>query len=329
MADWQERITHETPPAIRVEHELRYQAVAALILSGGPWADLGCGNGLAAAAALGDARPRSALLVDADEHAVAQAARELGIAASVQVVADLTERNDLDRIGGHLAVLGGEPIITCFEVVEHLERFSPLLEWAAALASERQATFVLSVPNDAFWSIENPYHRTMWGEGSFAELQRLLPHEHTLMRQVTLAGSALMRWDTPLEHELQVLAGAAGTVPSHFIAALGPRHAEVDVGAHVAQTDALAQRRWERQRESEVAIAAEAVKEMEATVAKQAGELRQQTKEFEDWRVYIHELERELGRPLSGSAEAMAREPPSDTTGAGGQDAAEPAEPRA
>lgn len=314
MADWQERITHETPPAIRVEHELRYRAVADLILSGGPWADLGCGNGLAAAAALGDARPRSALLVDADERAVAQAARELGVATSAQLVADLAEREDLDRIGEQLAALGGEPIITCFEVVEHLARFSPLLEWAGALASERDATFVLSVPNDAFWSIENPYHQTVWGEGAFAELRSLLPREHTLMRQVALGGSALLPWETPLETDGRVTAGGDGCVPSHFIAAFGPRHTQVKVGTLIAQSNALAQRRWERQRESEVAIAAEAVKEMEATVAKQAGELRRQTKEFDDWRVYIHELERELGRPLSGSPEAIARESQREVT---------------
>jgi hypothetical protein len=150
------------------------------------------------------------------------------------------------------------------------------------------------------------------------------------MRQVALGGSALVGWDAPLEHDLRVAAGGEEAVASHFIAAFGPRHAQVNVGANVAQTDALAQRRWERQRESEVAIAHEAVREMEATVAKQSTELREQTKQFEDWRTYIHELERELGRPLSGSPEAMALEQQHGvTTGADGQDAPEPAEPRA
>lgn len=311
MSDWQERITRETPPAIWVEHELRYRAAAPLIRSGGPWADLGCGNGLAAAAALGDAVPPSALLVDVDERAVAQAARELGIDSAVQLSADLSERAGLERVGEQLIALGDMPTITCFEVVEHLDSFLPLLEWSRAFADERQATFVLSVPNDAFWSIENPYHRTVWSEGAFAELRSLLPREHTLLRQVALGGSVFVGWDQrPLEHELRVTAGGEGGVASHFIAAFGPRHAQLYAGALVAQTDSLAQRRWERQRESDVAIALaearEAVKEMEATVARQAGELREQTTQFDEWRAYIHELERELGRPLSGSEGAVA-----------------------
>src|SRR5262249_14100369 len=158
---------------------------------------------------------------------------------------------------------------------------------------------------------------------------RLLPSDHTLLRQVALGGSALVHGDTQLHHELAVSAGSEGSVESHFIAAFGPRHGQVDVGALVAQTDALAQRRWERQRESEVGIAREAIKEMETTVAKQAGELREQTKQFDDWRTYIHELERELGRPLSGSAEAIAAERGGTTAGVGEEDAPEPAERRA
>ena len=46
------------------------------------------------------------------------------------------------------------------------------------------ATVVMSVPNDAFWATENPHHRTMWGEGAFAELQSLLPEGHTVAPQV-------------------------------------------------------------------------------------------------------------------------------------------------
>lgn len=302
MSDWQERITRETAPPIRVEHELRYRAAAPLILSASPWADLGCGNGIAAAAALGDARPGSALLVDADPDAVRQAAGELAISVSSELTADLTDPADLERIGEHLDALGADPVITCFEVIEHLDTFVPILEWSRALAEERRATFVLSVPNDAFWAIENPYHRTVWGEGAFAELRRLLPAEHTLMRQVGLGGSALVGWDgAPVQHELSVTAGGEESVPSHFIAAFGPRHRQLDARALAAQTDPLAQRRWERERDSAVVLA-------EATVARQAQELRQQTSQFDEWRAYIHELERELGRPLSGSPEAMAAE---------------------
>jgi hypothetical protein len=51
MIDWQERITRETPPAVRVEHDTRYRIAAALIAESAVWCDLGCGNGVAAGAA--------------------------------------------------------------------------------------------------------------------------------------------------------------------------------------------------------------------------------------------------------------------------------------
>ncbi len=82
MSDWQERITRETAPSIRAEHELRYRMAAPLIASGAPWADLGCGNGVAAAAAFGAARPARAVLVDIDAESVSRAARELGLAST-------------------------------------------------------------------------------------------------------------------------------------------------------------------------------------------------------------------------------------------------------
>ena len=87
--------------------------------------------------------------------------------------------------------------MTCFEVVEHLSTFVPLLEWSGALARDGAATFVISVPNDAFWSIQNPHHTSSWGEGAFEELRRLLPPEQTLLRQVALTGSALVEWESP------------------------------------------------------------------------------------------------------------------------------------
>jgi SAM-dependent methyltransferase len=316
MSDWQERITHETAPAIRVEHELRYRAAVPLILAGGPWADLGCGNGLAAAAALGRDRPPYALLVDVEEHAVARAAEELGMPEAGQLAGDLTDPKDLHRIGEMLLSAEGAPVVTCFEVVEHLSSFLALVEWSSEMARAHGATVVLSVPNDAFWSIQNPHHLTAWGEGAFEEMRRLLPAEHTLLRQVALSGSALLGWDaTPVAHELSATTGGEGTVATHFIAAFGPLHEDLWRGALAAQTDTLDQRRWERQRDSDVAIAFQiadenraAVKSQEQTIATQAQELRSHARQFEEWRTYIHELERALGRPLSGSTAAVTPE---------------------
>src|SRR5436190_1252429 len=120
MTDWQERITRQTPPAIRVEHYARYRLVAPLVGRSETWCDLGCGNGLAATAGLDGARPERARGVDV----------------------------------------------------------------------------VLSVPNDAFWAIQNPHHQTMWSEGAFEELRRLLPESAVVMRQVALAGSAVVPLDS-------------------------------------------------------------------------------------------------------------------------------------
>ena len=262
MSDWQERITRETAPAIRGEHELRYRLLAPLVARAAVWADLGCGTGLAAAAALGDARPPRAVLVDLEADAVAGAAGELAIAETSQIAGDLSDPAVLAQVGEALLAAEGERVVSCFEVVEHLPTFVPLLEWSTELAREGKATFVISVPNDAFWSIDNPYHQSIWSEGAFEELRRLLPAEHTLLRQVALSGSALCEWEETRErHELAVEVGGQEAVATHFIAAFGPRHGGLGTGALAAQSDMLEQRRWERQRESNVALAERRVAE--------------------------------------------------------------------
>jgi SAM-dependent methyltransferase len=315
MSDWQERITRETAPAIRAEHELRYRIVAPLIAASSAWADLGCGTGVAALSALGEIRPEHAVLVDVEQEVVAGAARELAVADTAQIAGDLTDHDDLTRIEAALLSVDGERVVSCFEVIEHLSTFIPLLEWSVALAREGDATFVISVPNDAFWSIANPYHLTAWGEGAFEELCRLLPSERTLLRQVALTGSALVDWQAATAQlELTVEVGGGDAVATHFIAAYGPRHEQVRHTALAAQADLLDQRRWERQRESNIAFAEamaheqrEALASHEQTIVTQRAELRKQTAQFDEWRSYIHELEHELGRPLAGTPQAMAQ----------------------
>ncbi len=300
MSDWQERITHETAPAIRAEHDLRYRAAAPLILAAGSWADLGCGNGVAAADALGGERPSHAVLVDVSEQAVARAATELGMPDAALVVADLTDPGALAEITRKLLAHGGRPLITCFEVIEHLSSFLPFVQWAAQMAGEHDCTFFISVPNDEFWAIQNPHHLSAWGEGAFEELRGLLPRETTLLRQVSVSGSALVAWDAALErHSLEVEVGGPGTVATHFLAAFGPRRGEVERSALAVQSEMLEQRRWERERENDLAVS----QRLAVEFAKQQEELRQRTVWFEEWRKYIHELERELNRPLSGAGE--------------------------
>jgi SAM-dependent methyltransferase len=287
MPDWYERITQETPPDILAEHDLRYALVAPLIAESALWCDLGCGNGIGAATALAGRRPGGrVVLVDNDGEAIAAARRELAVPEAVGLCADLSSPDGLARVREHV---GGEEgtVVTCFEVIEHLESFVPLVSMLTEIV-EGGATVVLSVPNDAFWNMRNPYHLAKWGEGAMAELRSVLPRDHVVLHQVALSGSAVLPADGEERFDVRVQARAAGE-PTHFIVAMGAQAERVSPGAQVAQVDVVAHRSWERQREAHLAVA-------EATVAKQS-------KWFEEWRAHIHGLERELGRPLSGAGE--------------------------
>jgi hypothetical protein len=225
------------------------------------------------------------VLVDNDGEAIAAAERELGVDA-VAITADLASPDGLARVREHV---GGEEgtVVTCFEVIEHLESFVPLVTMLIELV-QGGATVVLSVPNDAFWNMRNPYHLAAWGEGAMAELRSVLPDDHTVLHQVALSGSAVLPEGGDERFEVAVQASATGP-PTHFIVAMGPQADRVRPGAQITQVDVVAQRSWERQREAHLAVA-------EATIAKQS-------KWFEEWRRHIHGLEKELGRPPSGAGE--------------------------
>jgi len=305
MPDWQERITRETHPGVRVEHDIRYRLAEPLILGARTWADLGCGNGVAAADVLGGVYPGRAVLVDLQQETVDSAVAVVRAAEPVGLVADLTDRDALARV--REAVLGGTGprAITCFEVIEHLQTFVPLVEMLSELAEAGEATVLLSVPNDDFWALENPFHESMWGEGSFEELRSLLPDGAVVAQQLALQGSAVV----PEGHDgeqvtVPIRPDAEGAVPTHFLAAMGPQANLLTVHAGVAQTDLDETRRWERQREADLAH----MEALHALLAKLQGEndgfrteLQANHKEFEDWRRYIHELEGKLGLPLSGT----------------------------
>ena len=305
MPDWQERITRETNPAVRVEHDLRYRLAEPLILGARTWADLGCGNGVAAADVLGGVYPGRAVLVDAEEQAVETAAGELRAGEVAKVAADLTDRAQLQRV--REALLEGEAprVVTCFEVIEHLTSFVPLVELLSELAETGDATVLLSVPNDDFWAIENPFHETSWGEGSFTELRSLLPGSAVVARQLALQGSAVV----PEGHDgepvsVSVEPRGDGAVPTHFLAAMGPAAGSLGVHAGVAQTDLDEQRAWERQRESDLAHMEALHRHIERLQSENDAfrtELQGNHKEFEDWRRYIQELEGRLEQPQNGS----------------------------
>jgi SAM-dependent methyltransferase len=282
--DWEERISRDTNPAIRIEHEARYRMAVPVLREAPIWCDLGCGNGIAAAAALGEPFEGHAVLVDVAAEALRQAEREIRAERTVTLVADLTAEDDLRRVRDKLLEGGaGEGCITCFEVVEHLANFVPLMEMLVELAVSHRFTVALSVPNDAFWSIENPFHHTMWGEGAFEELRRLLPEDHLVAHQFALQGS-LTRVDgeheSPeiVEHEVPATA-----TPTHLLVGLGPAASRLRGAAAVGAANLVEERRWQRQRESDLAF------------------LKALERQLNESRNYIHELEGRLGLPLSGT----------------------------
>jgi hypothetical protein len=300
MPDWQERITRESAPALRVEHELRYALAAPLIADATLWCDLGCGSGVAAGKAIGDRTAERTMLVDVDAGALEQAMRELpGNVATLQ--ADLADEDAVSRVRAELLEHAGHGVrvATCFEALEHLQTFPPLVSLLTELAEQHGFTVFLSVPNDAFWSLENPHHPTMWGEGSFEELRTLLPADHLVLRQVALQGSAVAPQGEPAVNELSASVDPEG-VPSHHIAIFGAEQARVSGSARVVQADLEEERQWQRQRESDLVYHLAYVTELEGEVTKLREEVKTMSGEFEDWRSYIHELERKLGLPLSG-----------------------------
>ena len=314
MTDWQERITRGTPPAVRVEHDVRYRLAAPRILEGAGWCDLGCGNGLAAAAALGDAYGGRAVLVDLDHEAAGTAAREVQAGETVALAADLTAPEDVERVLATL--LEGAPgprTVTCFEVVEHLATFVPLLEALVALRTRDDVDVVLSVPNDAFWAIENPHHRTMWGEGAFEELRSLLPPDAVVLRQIVLSGSVAIPLDPNGEGTADVQqpveVDAAAAVPTHLLAAFGPRAGSLQVTAGITALDLDGQRRWEREREAANAV-----------VHEQTEVIERYSRWFAEWRTYIHDLETRLGLPLSGARDDESPPAAADAAVAGARE---------
>jgi SAM-dependent methyltransferase len=274
---------------VRVEHDVRYRLAEPLVLGARTWCDLGCGNGVAAADALGGAFAGRAVLVDVEPSAIEAATAEIGVEDTVALTADLTDPASIDAVRTALTGGDGPRVVTCFEVIEHLRTFVPLIELLTELAEAGDATVLLSVPNDAFWAIENPYHETMWSDGAFEELRSSLPEGTVVARQVELRGSAVVPEGAGGEAHLTVDTTAA-QVPTHFLAAFGPQAGEVGLYTAVAPTDLDARRRWEREREAHLAL-------LEQQVAE---ELDRRARELVDMRAYVHQLERRLALPLSG-----------------------------
>jgi methyltransferase family protein len=301
MTDWQERITTGTDPSVRAEHTLRYAAAAAIVGAAATWCDLGCGTGLAASCATDGPFGGRLVLVDVDEPSVVQAAAHLRAQAIVALAVDLDAAAGRDAV--RAAVLDGRAprAITCFEVLEHVRDLPAVVELLLELATDHDTTVILSVPNDAFGAIENPFHETVWSAAAFGELRAMLPEDHVFAEQLPLRGSRMQ------VHGAQPPAPTAvqpheGAVASHFVAAFGPAAQRLRAAATIFEADQRGERGWTRQRESDLAYLEVRLAEVEDELVV----LRPKAAEMDDWRRYIHDLEDRLGIPRAGSEAAMA-----------------------
>lgn len=240
-----------------VERSTRYAAAAPVVAGGAAWADLGCGDGAAALAGLGDLPP-VVVLVDGDPGALRSAARaverretdRMGRQVDARAVeADLGDPEGVAVAREALAELG-DATITCFGALDRLRTFVPLLDLLGELAERHGATVILDVPNDAFAG--RRAGQMVWGERAFDELRRLLPGEPVLARQIPLAGSAVVVGDGESELTLPAVA-PSGEPPSHLIAAFGPRAHQLTSAALARPLDRREPQRRERQLAADVA----------------------------------------------------------------------------
>jgi hypothetical protein len=267
------------------------------------WCDLGCGIGLAAGAATDGPFGGVLILVDADEPSVVQAAAHLQVQATVPLAADLNVAADRAAIRAAVLDAPAPRAITCFEVLEHVRDLPSVVALLLELATEHDTTVVLSVPNDGFGAVANPFHETVWSVAAFGELRAMLPEHHMFAEQVPLRGSRLRVQGAELPADA-VVEPHEGAVASHFIAAFGPAAERLRGGARILETDQRGERSWTRQRESDLAY-------LEAKGTEQAAELvtlRALAAQMDDWRRYIHELEDRLGIPRAGTDAGMALE---------------------
>lgn len=252
-----ERITAESDASVRIEHELRYRWAEPAINGSKSWIDLGCGAGIGAMVVATDVLERI-VLVDADEQALAQANDAFGrrVPDCRTLCLDLADAGALERFAQAVATDDGA-VVTCFEVVEHLDDHQHLIELLGRLVREQRFTCLLSVPNDAFFGIDNPYHMAKWGAAEFDELLQFLPSPRTVAHQSAFVGSFIdpvgggdgsaPSAEAPIERPVD----GAAAVPSHLLVAFGPLAEKLGPVGAGAVVDYGAKRAWERQREAD------------------------------------------------------------------------------
>ena len=272
----QARDRAEPLSSVRLEHEVRYRAAAAIIAEAALWCDLGCGTGTAAAAAL-EQPPARAVLVDRDPALAEEAAGRVG-AGAVALAADLARPEDVERV--RAAILDGEGetrVVTCFETLERLETFVPLVEMLADAGERHGVTVVLGLPDDALGAPADAARRSTWTEAAFEELRRLLPDDTVEVPQVALAGSVVLAGRTAgeIELELPVSVPVEEVRPTHRIVAFGPAAPRLLPAGAAGPYDAAADRAASRLRDAQLEHDEAELAELRAEVERLRAELRE------------------------------------------------------
>jgi SAM-dependent methyltransferase len=254
----------ESGTNLLVEHLIRYEFVSQMTAQCSPtYFDLGCGNGFGLKVLQYHA-PASILYgCDISEKALARAASYLGTTPPVRLL-----QMDLRKAETYCAVESllkahqeGPRVLLCFEVLEHLDRFESLVAFIDRQVEKGVEAF-LSVPNDSFWGVQNPFHKSMFGEESLSELTQLFSARARLYKQYPLQGATVLPDGVSELSEDKIvgklfpefLARRQGLcIPSHFIFHFGST--DVEIGrftACFAPWDAAAERQWAAQRESDM-----------------------------------------------------------------------------
>ena len=145
-------------------------------------------------------------------------------------------------------------VIVCAGVIERLASFAGVVHALVALASERQATIILALPNDASADAPAGGRRSVWTEGAVAELRGLLPSDHVCLHVLALRGAALVPAGDAAEVDVTVDADARATAPAGFVLAFGPRAQRLATAATVAATDVSLERARDRARTAELEV---------------------------------------------------------------------------
>lgn len=251
---FEERIAPTSAPELVAEHEARYRFARPVIRAAGTWCDLSCGTAAGSSRAMEGELPPRVVLTDIDREALAGATDRMarscgGTAPGLEsFVVDLTSGTELDALCRRLEEGPLPLVLTCFEVIEHLPTFVPLVTTLLELG-RRGATVVLSAPNDAFSGVANPFHVTTWGSSSVAELRQMLPADHVIAAQVSLEGTAITRPGHPLAAPLLPPDDQREVPPLAYLLAWGPAADSLGSCSVAAVGDTLGHRVWESQRD--------------------------------------------------------------------------------